>query len=327
MPIHNDTRNITLMQRVVSARSIGARLVGLLGTYPPDKETALHILPCDGVHTFGMRYPIDTIFLDKDGSVVKVVKDLRPNRVTRPLRSAASALEFPAGTLAEGQIRIGDRLRVEADDVHRLSLRAVGALLHWPLSLAAAALWLVFVYFSYLVWRNTGQVMGLGFLAVNALMCILFLTRRRPDDASLHPVDWTVALGVAGVTRILVVMPETASSAVAGIVTLPIQTAGFIIMLASYAGLGRSFGLVPANRGVKTTGMYRIVRHPAYAGALLVYLGFLLANMSVRSLTVAGLLAAGQVYRLLAEERLLKHDDRYLAYMKKVRHRLIPGIL
>jgi len=73
-------------------------------------------------------------------------------------------------------------------------------------------------------------------------------------------------------------------------------------------------------------GLYRIVRHPIYASELIFHIGYLLGNASSRNLLLVILVTAGQVYRLLAEERLLRGDGAYLDYVKAVRYRLVPGI-
>ncbi len=90
--------------------------------------------------------------------------------------------------------------------------------------------------------------------------------------------------------------------------------------------LGRSFGLLPANRGVVSTGAYRFVRHPIYAGYLLSEIGFLLANFSTRNLITIGVWMVLQIGRILLEERLLSDDADYRAYRAQVRYRLIPGV-
>jgi protein-S-isoprenylcysteine O-methyltransferase Ste14 len=90
--------------------------------------------------------------------------------------------------------------------------------------------------------------------------------------------------------------------------------------------LGRSFGIVAANRGVKTAGLYSFVRHPAYTGYLVSYLGYVGENPSLRNavLLVAG--TAAQVVRISEEERMLSFDQAYRAYLARVRRRLIPFV-
>jgi len=109
-------------------------------------------------------------------------------------------------------------------------------------------------------------------------------------------------------------------------VSLPFKAVGIVGLLVALISLGRSFGIIPANRGIKRAGLYRIVRHPIYASELIFHAGYLLGNVSGRNLVLVILVAAGQVYRLLAEERLLSGDGEYRDYAEAVRYRLIPGI-
>jgi protein-S-isoprenylcysteine O-methyltransferase Ste14 len=90
--------------------------------------------------------------------------------------------------------------------------------------------------------------------------------------------------------------------------------------------LRRSFGIAPANRGIKITGPYRLMRHPMYAGYLAVHLGVLAVMFSWWNLAIYAIGWAAQIKRLMAEERLLGEDADYRDYMAKVRWRLIPGV-
>jgi protein-S-isoprenylcysteine O-methyltransferase Ste14 len=99
-----------------------------------------------------------------------------------------------------------------------------------------------------------------------------------------------------------------------------------LVQLHSKVVLARSFGCVPAHRGVKTAGPYRVVRHPMYAGYLLSHLGFALMNPTVRNLALYAACFLFQVHRMQAEERILERDDEYRRYRTAVRYRLIPGV-
>jgi len=89
--------------------------------------------------------------------------------------------------------------------------------------------------------------------------------------------------------------------------------------------LGRSFGLLPAQRGLVTGGPYRVVRHPIYFGYLLGHIGFLLANFSWRNAAVLALLYVAQVIRIRREEAVLAAtSDDYRSYQQRVRWRLLP---
>ena len=91
------------------------------------------------------------------------------------------------------------------------------------------------------------------------------------------------------------------------------QLAGLLIALASLGTLGRSFGIVAANRGVKTRGPYRLVRHPAYFGYLVAYVGYVAENPSLANLALLCLSTAFQLVRIGEEERLLPGTFRMSA--------------
>jgi uncharacterized membrane protein (UPF0127 family) len=82
---------------------------GLLGRDRLDEASAMLLAPCTAVHTAGMRFAIDVVFVDRQGYAVKVVRDLRPWRIA--LASGARAvIEMAAGSLRWGQVMLGDRL-------------------------------------------------------------------------------------------------------------------------------------------------------------------------------------------------------------------------
>jgi uncharacterized protein len=100
-------------ERVEFARSMGARALGLIGRRDLERSSCLVLEPARQIHTFGMRFPIDVAFCDREGVVVHLVRDLRPWRMTKWVSSARVAVEAPAGGLSG--VRLGDRLTVEED--------------------------------------------------------------------------------------------------------------------------------------------------------------------------------------------------------------------
>jgi len=96
------------------------------------------------------------------------------------------------------------------------------------------------------------------------------------------------------------------------------------MQVAAKLWLGRSFGLLPAHRGLVVGGPYRIVRHPMYLGYFLNHMGYLACAFSVHNLVVYGLLYAIQIGRIRTEERMLGRDPEYAAYAARVRYRFIP---
>jgi len=112
MKVVNLTNNTVLAERLECADTVLARMRGLLGKDFMSPGTGLLISPCKGVHTFGMKFPIDVIFLDKNNAVIAVGNRLRPNRMTRVYFRATGVIELPAGTLETVKTNIGDRIEI-----------------------------------------------------------------------------------------------------------------------------------------------------------------------------------------------------------------------
>lgn len=132
MRIINRTRGTVLAGDLRTADTFLSRLKGLLGASGPAEGEGLWIVPCRGVHTFGMRCPIDVAFLDEGRVVVGVLSRLPPNRVGGFFRSARGALELRAGTLEVTGTAPGDRLEFEVGPPLDTADRR---LLHCPLAL------------------------------------------------------------------------------------------------------------------------------------------------------------------------------------------------
>ena len=90
--------------------------------------------------------------------------------------------------------------------------------------------------------------------------------------------------------------------------------------------LGRSFGLIPANRGIVSTGLYRLVRHPIYLGYLITHVAFVAANPTLWNLALLLTADIALLARAVCEERTLARDDAYRHYQTRVRWRVVPGL-
>lgn len=99
-----------IANRVEQAAGVWRRTVGLIGRRGLDFGEGLWIVPCNGVHTFGMRFAIDVIMVDRDCRVVAMQQGLQPNRVLLPKRGGHSVVELPTGTIEAAGVRVGDRL-------------------------------------------------------------------------------------------------------------------------------------------------------------------------------------------------------------------------
>ena len=113
MLARNATRGTVLAEDVRVARSWWARLRGLMLSPPMPRGQGLLIERCRSIHTHFMRFAMDALFLDEEGSAVAVVKEMRPWRIGRYYRGARDVLELPAGVLSATATQVGDRIRLE----------------------------------------------------------------------------------------------------------------------------------------------------------------------------------------------------------------------
>lgn len=157
-----------------------------------------------------------------------------------------------------------------------------------------------------------------------SLGVVLIVIRRRSATQSSHPLDWVLSFTAVNVP--LLTAPAPAGTIIPTEVASMIMFVGLIIQIAGKATLWRSFGIVPANRGIKTVRMYRFVRHPIYAGYALTHLGFVLGFPLLQNALLYLAVLAIQIVRILREEALLKRDPAYRAYAERVPYRLVPGI-
>lgn len=109
MRVSNTTRQTTLANYAEVADRGQKRRKGLLGRTRLSPGEGMWILPCEAVHTFGMRFPIDLVYLDRNLRVKKTRSRVPPWRLSACL-SARSVLELPAGTIRDTQTKPGDRL-------------------------------------------------------------------------------------------------------------------------------------------------------------------------------------------------------------------------
>ena len=109
----NRTRGTLAVERCRVARSLRDRTVGLLGTRELAAGHGLWIERSPSIHMFFMRYPIDAVFVDGRGSVVRIADRLRPWRIVAWVRGARDCLELPAGAAEASGIHVGDELVLE----------------------------------------------------------------------------------------------------------------------------------------------------------------------------------------------------------------------
>lgn len=189
------------------------------------------------------------------------------------------------------------------------------------IGIALSIVWMLFVYRHVEAFFVTAQWALLVFAFSETLQALLFLFRKIPKTLSLEPLDWLV--GVCGTMVPFFFIPG-------GYVLLPqgqyLVYLAVLVQIAGLISLNRSFAIVAANRGVKTSGLYGIVRHPMYAGYIPLFLGYYLLNTSLMNVAILILCYGFMFMRIHAEERILLQDAEYQEYARRVKWRLIPFV-
>jgi protein-S-isoprenylcysteine O-methyltransferase Ste14 len=167
-------------------------------------------------------------------------------------------------------------------------------------------------------------VTGLLLVASEVLVAILMVVRR---SASVVDRSWRARLlTLASLLGPPLVRPAAGAALAPDGVTALVSAVGLLIALGGKLSLGRSFGLVPANRGIVCEGLYRRVRHPIYLGYLITHAGFLVAHATPWNWSLLLLADAALVLRACCEERTLCGDPAYRRYAAHVKWRLVPGV-
>ena len=112
LKVHNVTRRTQLGDSVQLAGDGHSRRKGLLGRERLADGEGLWIIPCEAVHTFAMRFPIDLVYLDRQNQVLKTRSNVGPWRLSGCLR-AHSVVELPAGTVRASKTIKGDTLALD----------------------------------------------------------------------------------------------------------------------------------------------------------------------------------------------------------------------
>lgn len=159
----------------------------------------------------------------------------------------------------------------------------------------------------------TAEVLG-AFLAI--------VQRQGVVAAGLRPF----LLAFCGTGASLLVVPDGLQLA-PDYVSTALILGGASLSIVAKLSLRRSFGLVAANRGVKSGGLYRLVRHPMYMAYMINHVGFLLLYLSPWNVAVHAMTWILLWMRTTEEEKVLRKDPAYQEYASKVRARLVPGLL
>lgn len=187
-------------------------------------------------------------------------------------------------------------------------------LFHWLI----VAFWLIYGVYFIVVSIQTRLGALQVIIGINTTLFGYFLLVRR--EAGPSPYPWYVqglilfSIFLGNFYKIDHGMPPAGNA---------IGIAGSLLSLWSLFSLGKSFGIVPADRGLVMRGPYRFVRHPMYSGYLLIDLPMLIWNASIWNWGILIIKVLSFVVRISLEERVVSD---YAEYSHKVRWRLIPFI-
>lgn len=188
-----------------------------------------------------------------------------------------------------------------------------------PGNLLPAFVWLFMVLFQVFNSSFPFTPATAGVILINTVALVLFMVRRDPKKLGSKPDLVIALLGTFTVS----LLQDKHSLANTEVLPTVLQITGIVGWAWALSTLGRSFGIVAADRGLVQHGPYRFVRHPIYAFEILFFLGYLAAVPTLRSALIISVWIVFQCLRIIREERII---DRYEDYRQTVRWRLIPFV-
>lgn len=110
--LRNCTTGTIIATRIDRLTGFLQRAVGLLARSRVQRDEGVWIESCHAIHTIGMRHSIDVMFVDSDGYVLRIDRDVTPNRLALTCRKAKSVVELGGGALNQIDVMVGDRLEL-----------------------------------------------------------------------------------------------------------------------------------------------------------------------------------------------------------------------
>jgi protein-S-isoprenylcysteine O-methyltransferase Ste14 len=158
------------------------------------------------------------------------------------------------------------------------------------------------------------------------ILIITMVLRRSPVRVTPNPWYWLLAFVATYGIIAFYAFAQPGRALVPVIIPSVLVLLSVALVIYARLSLGRSIGYVPADRGIITSGPYRFVRHPIYSGLYLTLFAFILRSYSALNLTLAVILVGLFLLKSVIEERFLRDNPQYAAYMQRVRYRWIPGV-
>ena len=200
-------------------------------------------------------------------------------------------------------------------------------LMHWLINIAVASFFSYYIYDTIIrLASGTYLTLLIALLFRNTSITLVFLLRRPSKLTSRNIGDWIAAIGGTFITYLYTDQAKPISP-------LILPTAYIVMIITAFLSticiinLGRSFGLVPANRGVKTELLYRIVRHPLYSLYTIYDIAVISLAFSPHNCCICILHALFSFLRAKREEKILIQDESYKEYVLKTRYMFLPGVL
>lgn len=230
-----------------------------------------------------------------------------------------SKVPMPAAQLAASGIFTGADARKIASLTRNQLLGEIA------MRLLAVGIFSLFVCSALFQFHKDPSRITLLLLAASELLTLgLAVCTRVPRERDWNPA--TVVVSTFASFYFLAFRIEPGIHLIPEAAAAGLQLVGMVIQISAKLSLRRSYGILPANRGVVVSGLYRFARHPIYLGYFVNQVGFLSSDFGVRNLVVLLLLWSLQVYRVVREERVLVKDVKYRDYATRVRYRFIPGV-
>ena len=201
------------------------------------------------------------------------------------------------------------------------------SLMHWVFNIAIASFYSYYIYDIIIrLSTRTCTTLLVALLFRNTSITLVFLLRRPSKLTSRNVGDWIAAVGGTFITYLYTSQAKPISP-------LVVPTAYIVMIVTAFLSticiinLGRSFGIVPANRGVKTDLFYGIVRHPLYSLYTIYDLAVISLAFSLHNCYICILHALFSYLRAKREENILIQDETYKEYVSKTRYMFLPGVL
>jgi len=199
------------------------------------------------------------------------------------------------------------------------SLRGVGLAFT---NMLLATLFILFALANGKSFLENPRLSVLLIVVTETIVAVLLVVRRDPDETEHSWQTWTTT--TCGTLAPFLLRPIDATADM--LLGQTLQVAAFSMQIAALLYLNRSIGLLPAHRGIKSSGLYSWVRHPLYTAYVITYLGYWINNQSLANAVIIVAGTAFLILRIHYEEALLFRYADYTRYAKRIRWRLIPSV-